>query len=86
MCVIDNMLNQFPLSYNKLKDYTSVAGVLGVSHLLTVSQTNSDNVVLRIARNSTGPTLHFKIVNYSLCGHIKAIQKRPYDSSKACTS
>lgn len=70
-------------SYNKLKDYTNVAGALGVSHILNITQTHNNNVILKVAKNSAGPTLHFKVINYSLCRHIKAMQKRPYDSTKA---
>ena len=67
-----------------MKDYASVAGALGVSHILTVSQSDTDNVILRIARCPNGPTLHFKILKYSLSGQVKATQKRPYDSTRAC--
>ena len=67
-----------------MKDYVSVAGLLDISHILTISQTESNNIVFKIARYSAGPTLHFKIQNYSLSGQVKSLQKRPFDSSKAC--
>jgi ribosome biogenesis protein SSF1/2 len=67
---------------NKLRDYVSVAGQLGVSHLLTFSQTK-DNVVFRVARSPTGPTLHMKCLQYTLCSQVKASQRRPFDSAKA---
>ena len=66
-----------------MKDYTSVAGKLGVSHVLLFSQT-TDNLILRIGKIAEGPTLHFKIAQYSLASQIRAIQKRPYDSHTAC--
>eukprot|EP01038_Epipyxis_sp_PR26KG_P008146 gene8146-11026_t len=69
-------------SYNRMKDYSSVAGQLGVSHLLVVSQTKS-HVILRIARFPDGPTLHFRIVKYSLSRNVRALQRRPFESSAA---
>lgn len=69
-------------SYNRIKDYTAVAGQLGLSHLLFISQTKS-NVILRVCRFPEGPTVHFKIKQFSLCKHIRAIQRRPYDSAAA---
>mmetsp|Transcript_38499 Transcript_38499/g.39183 ORF Transcript_38499/g.39183 Transcript_38499/m.39183 type:complete len:398 (-) Transcript_38499:147-1340(-) len=69
-------------SFNKIKDYSSVAGLLGVSHLLIFTQTKK-NIILRICRYPNGPTVHFKIEEYCLCRHIRQLQKRPYDSSVA---
>ena len=67
-----------------MKDYVAVAGSLDISHIMTVSQTKSNNVVLKIARHPSGPTLHFRVHKYSLSGQVKAIQKKPYDSTRAC--
>lgn len=69
--------------YNRMKDYAVVAGQLGVSHIVVVSQTNS-SVVLRVARHPDGPTLHFKIERYSLARQVRALQKRPFESTTAC--
>lgn len=69
-------------SYNRIKDYTAVAGQLGISHLLFISQTKN-NIILRVCRYPEGPTVHFKVKQYSLCKHIRAIQRRPYDSVAA---
>lgn len=69
-------------SYNKIKDYAAVASQLGVTHLLAVTQTKK-NIILRVARFHNGPTLHFRIAEYSLCKHIRAMQKRPFDSAAA---
>ena len=66
-----------------MKDYTAVAGQLGVSHILALSQTKS-NVVLKLGRHPDGPTLHFKIIKYSLARQVRALQKRPYESPGAC--
>lgn len=67
-----------------MKDYISVAGLLDISHLLTISQTVYHNVILKIARHPSGPTLSFRVQKYSLSGHVKSLQKRPFDSSKVC--
>ena len=69
-------------SYNRLKDFASVAGHLNVSHLLMMSQTDN-NVVLRIAKAQTGPTIHFRVKNYSLAKTVRAIQKRPMENPEA---
>lgn len=70
-------------SYNRVKDYASVASQLGITHLLSFSQTKNKNVVMRIARFHQGPTLHFRIRGYSLSRHIRDLQKRPFDSAAA---
>jgi len=63
-------------STNSLKDYVSVAGKLGVSHLLMFSATDF-GVYLRLARMPRGPTLSFRVAEYSLGSEIKALQRRP---------
>ena len=65
-----------------MKDYVTVAGQLGVSHLLIVSQTTL-NSILRIGKFPDGPTLHFKINRFSLCSNVRAQQKRPFNSLAA---
>ena len=45
---------------NKLKDYMSVAGPLGVSHFMTFSQ-GEESLNLRMARFAGGPTCHFQV-------------------------
>lgn len=70
-------------SYNRMKDFAAVAGQLGVSHLLVVSQTDK-NVVMRISRFPNGPTLHFRIGKYSLARQVRLLQKRPFESPAAC--
>lgn len=66
-----------------MKDFVTIATHLGVSHLLMLSQTEK-NVILRIARSPSGPTLHFRINQFMLPSQIKAMQKRPFDSAAAC--
>ena len=65
-----------------MKDYTEVAGQLGITHILAISQTKK-NVVLKIGKTPDGPTLHFRCKQYSLSRQVRAIQKRPYDSHVA---
>ena len=56
---------------NRLKDYITMAGPLGVSHLLLFSRSASGNTNLRLALTPRGPTLHFRVERYSLCKDIK---------------
>lgn len=69
-------------SFNRMKDYAQVAGVLGITHLLIISQTEN-NIVLRIGKHENGPTLHFHIQKYCLARHVRAAQKRPHNSTSA---
>ncbi|EXJ57321.1 hypothetical protein A1O7_07668 [Cladophialophora yegresii CBS 114405] len=62
---------------NKLKDYTSMAGPLGVTHLFLFSRSNSGNVHLRVALHPRGPTLTFRVDHYALCKDIARAQKHP---------
>ncbi|KAK9325267.1 Brix domain-containing protein [Lipomyces orientalis] len=63
---------------NKLRDYLSMAGPLGVTHLLMFSKTQSNETSLRIAHTPRGPTVHFKVQSYSLCNDLRRVQKHPY--------
>lgn len=64
-------------SKNKMKDFESIAGPLGVSHFMTFSETDlSTNC--RIMRFPRGPTLSFQVEKYSLMQDIAALQKRPH--------
>ncbi|KAF8429499.1 ribosome biogenesis protein [Tirmania nivea] len=63
---------------NKLRDYTTMAGPLGVTQLLLFSRNpSSGSTTLRIARTPRGPTLHFRVKKYSLCKDILRSMKRP---------
>ncbi|EON64879.1 hypothetical protein W97_04113 [Coniosporium apollinis CBS 100218] len=62
---------------NKLRDYTTMAGPLGVTHLLLFSRSTSGNTNLRLAITPRGPTLHFRVEKYSLCKDIAKSQKHP---------
>ncbi|CAN9081710.1 unnamed protein product [Alternaria sp. RS040] len=62
---------------NKLKDFLVMCGPLGVSHLLLFSRSEVGNVNLRLCRVPRGPTLHFRVENYSLCKDILKSMRRP---------
>lgn len=54
-----------------------MAGPLSVSHLIVFSKTKQGNTSLRIARAPRGPTLHFKVLNYSLCKDVRRFVRAP---------
>jgi len=62
---------------NRLKDYTTMAGPLGVTHLFLFSRSKSGNVHLRVALTPRGPTLQFRVERYALCKDIMKAQKHP---------
>lgn len=73
----------FPLSFlmqekkrNSLRDFLNVAGPMGVTHFLMLSKKES-TPSLRVARTPQGPTLTFKIHQYSLASDIAQSQLRP---------
>ncbi|KAL0631561.1 rRNA-binding ribosome biosynthesis protein [Maublancomyces gigas] len=72
---------------NKLKDYTTMAGPLGVTQLLLFSRNaNSGSTTLRIARCPRGPTIHFRVKNYSLCKDIRKSLRNPKTPGKEFTT
>ncbi|KAB8338719.1 hypothetical protein FH972_021664 [Carpinus fangiana] len=62
---------------NKLRDYATMAGPLGVSHFLLFSRSAAGNTSLRMAVTPRGPTLGFRIEKYSLAKDIVKSQRRP---------
>jgi ribosome biogenesis protein SSF1/2 len=52
---------------------------MGVSHILAFSQ-NEERLNLRLARVPEGPTMSFRVNQFSLGKHVRAIQRRPYTS------
>ncbi|KAH0555993.1 hypothetical protein GP486_006065 [Trichoglossum hirsutum] len=67
---------------NRLRDYITMAGPLHVSHLLLFSRSTSGNTNLRIALTPRGPTLHFRVENYSLCKDVVKSIKHPKGGKK----
>lgn len=60
---------------NKLRDYTTMAGPLGVTQLLLFSRSESGNTNMRLAKTPRGPTLHFRVEKYSLAKDIMKSMK-----------
>lgn len=67
---------------NRLRDYLTMAGPLGVSHLLLFSRSDTGNTNLRLALTPRGPTLHFRVEKYSLCKDIRKALNRPKGSGR----
>ena len=67
---------------NRLRDYTAMAGPLGVSHLLLFSRSTTGNTNLRLALTPRGPTLHFRVEQYELCKDLQNAQKHPQGGGK----
>lgn len=67
---------------NRLRDYTAMAGPLGVSHLLLFSRSATGNTNLRLAITPRGPTMHFRVETYSLSKDITKTQKQPHGGGK----
>ncbi|KAJ4897483.1 Peter Pan-like protein [Raphanus sativus] len=61
---------------NTLRDFLNVSGPMGVTHFLMLKKTASA-LSLRVARTPQGPTLTFKIHQYSLASDIAQSQTRP---------
>ncbi|CAN7089876.1 unnamed protein product [Brassica rapa subsp. narinosa] len=61
---------------NTLRDFLNVSGPMGVTHFLMLKKTASA-LSLRVARTPQGPTLMFKIHQYSLASDIAQSQLRP---------
>lgn len=51
---------------------------LGISHMLAFSQ-NDERLSLRIAKTPQGPTLTFRVHQFSLAKHIQKLQRRPFN-------
>ncbi|XP_028085541.1 peter Pan-like protein isoform X2 [Camellia sinensis] len=61
---------------NNIKDFLNIAGPMGVTHFLMLSKT-ATAPYLRVARTPQGPTLTFKIQEYSLAVDVAQSQVRP---------
>lgn len=63
---------------NKLKDFVVMAGPLGITYLMLFSQNEkTGSTHLRLTSMPRGPTISFKILEYSLCKDITRIQRNP---------
>ena len=64
---------------NSIKDFISVAGLFGVTHMVVFSQTDK-SCYLRILKNPKGPTITFKIDDYSLAKDVIKYQQNKRNS------
>lgn len=60
---------------NSIKDFVSISGPLHVTHLVMFSRSEL-SPYLRLCRLPHGPTLTFKLLEYSLSKDVVSIQKR----------
>ncbi|XP_034567344.1 suppressor of SWI4 1 homolog [Notolabrus celidotus] len=60
---------------NVLKDFVAIAGPLGVTHFMIFSKTPS-SINMRLARLPKGPTLHFRVLKYSLIKDVVSSLKK----------
>lgn len=67
---------------NRLRDYVTMCGPLGVSHLLLFSRSETGNTNLRLAMTPRGPTFHFRVEKYSLSKDVQRAQRRPKGGGK----
>ncbi|KAH7676613.1 ribosome biogenesis protein SSF1/2 protein [Dioscorea alata] len=61
---------------NNLKDFLNIAGPMGVTHFLILSNPKSIPH-LRVARTPQGPTLTFEVCEYALAADVARSQARP---------
>ena len=66
---------------NSLKDFLGVAGQLGITHMMIMSQTEKGNY-LRFLKNPKGPTITMKIEEYALSKDVVAFQQETKRNSK----
>lgn len=71
---------------NRLRDYVTMSGPLGITHLLLFSRSERGNVNLRVALSPKGPTLNFRVEKYSLAKDIQKTQRRPRGVGKEFTT
>ena len=58
---------------------------LGISHMLAFSQ-NNERLNFRIAKTPQGPTLSFRVHQFSLSKHVQKLQRRPVNTNTLVTS
>ena len=75
----NSKLNQSLTHYAK-----ELTSSLGITHIMSISQKES-KLSLRLARTPVGPTLTFKIQQFSLSKHIRQVQRRPFDINSSAS-
>jgi ribosome biogenesis protein SSF1/2 len=66
---------------NSLKDFVSIAGPMHVTHLIMFSQTEIGDY-MKLMRLPRGPTLHFKVEDFSLVNDVLSVMKKKYNHKK----
>lgn len=61
---------------NRLRDFLTMAGPLGVSHMIIFGQTDA-GTNMRIARCPRGPTVTFRVNKYALTRDVLGAARRP---------
>ena len=69
---------------NSLKDFLGVAGQLGVTHMMVLTQTEAGNYI-RFVKNPRGPTITMKIQEYCLAKDVVRYQQDARKNSKIFT-
>merc|ERR1719277_210893 len=59
---------------NRIEDFLAVAGHYGVSHLI-IFTTTKFGTYMKLAKLPQGPSLTFRVVNFSLARSVRAAQK-----------
>lgn len=67
---------------NRLRDYVTMCGPLGVTHLMLFSRSESGNTNLRVCTTPQGPTLNFRVEKYSLAKDVRRAQRHPLGGGK----
>ncbi|XP_034828686.1 protein Peter pan isoform X1 [Maniola hyperantus] len=70
---------------NTIKDFLSISGYLHVSHMMLFTETELGSY-MRLARMPRGPTLTFRIHNYSLSRDVVSSLRKQYVISRAFRS
>lgn len=77
MFMPNTALNLKERKFNNIRDYVAVSSQLRVSHFWIFSAT-ARGPHLRFAKTPQGPTLTFRVEEYSLAADVKAMQRRPF--------
>ena len=62
---------------NRLRDYVTMCGPLGVTHLMLFSRSETGNTNLRLCTAPRGPTFHFRVEKYALSKDVQKAQRHP---------
>jgi ribosome biogenesis protein SSF1/2 len=84
-CMYPNTaINLHERKKNNLKDFLSVSGIYGITHMMVFTATEKSNY-LRIIKNPGGPTITFKILNYWLSKDIISFNQQYRKKNKIFT-